>query len=434
MAERKVRAERLREISRALRHRNYRIYFLGMLVSYSGTWMQNVAQSWLVYRLTESAWLLGLVGFAGQVPVFLLAPLGGVLADRHSRHRIVVLTQTIAMIQALLLAALTLSHMVTVNWVLGLALMLGTVNAFDMPTRQSFVPELVPKEDLMNAIALNSSMINGARIVGPALAGILVASIGEGLCFLLNGVSYIVVIIGLLSIRTGNSKVERPRGSALSNLKEGFDYVRRTRPVRALLLLIALVSICGLPYIVLMPIFAAQVLGAGARGLGILMGAAGVGALSGALTLAARRKVEGLGRVVALSVMVFGSLVFLFSLSRNLILSALMLVPIGFSVMLQMSASNTLLQTMVSDRMRGRVMSFFSMSLMGMAPFGSLFAGAVADRIGAPETVAAGGIICLVGGLLFGQRLPSLRREARPLLVAQGIVAGESPETDTKGI
>ncbi|HYP27056.1 MAG TPA: MFS transporter [Blastocatellia bacterium] len=423
--------QRIPEALRAFRHRNYRIYFAGLFVSFIGTWMQSVAQSWLVYRLTDSAWLLGLVGFASQVPVFLLAPFGGVLADRRSRHRIIIITQALAMVQALLLAGLTLSGRVNVSAVIALASMLGIINAFDMPARQSFVIELVGRKDLINAIGLNSSMINSARIIGPAVAGVIVAWVGEGLCFLINGLSYLAVLGGLFMIRTGRGEVEKPKESALRDFKEGFDFVRRTGPVRALLLLVAFVSIFGLPYIVLMPVFAARILGAGAKGMGILLGAAGLGALAGALTLATRREVRGLGRLVATSSAIFGVMLILFSLSRSLTLSAALLVPIGFTMMLQTSASNTLLQNMVPDRMRGRVMSFFSMSLMGMAPFGSLLAGAAATRFDAPKTVAAGGVLCLLAALVFRLRLPSLRREAVPMLIALGVVPGEPPETDT---
>ncbi len=406
-------ARRIREAVRALRHRNYRIYYFGMLVSFTGTWMQSVAQSWLIYRLTGSAWLLGLVGFAGQVPVFLLAPLGGVMADRHSRHRIIIITQTLAMLQALGLAALTIGGGVTVHAVFALAMLLGVVNAFDLPARQSFMVELVTRGDLMNAIALNSSMIQASRVLGPALAGLLVGWLGEGPCFLINGISYLAVIAGLFAIRVSRDQTGPSEGTALAHLKEGFDYVRHTKPVRALLLLVAFVSIFGLPYIVLMPIFASEVLEGGPRALGVLLGAAGIGALGGALTLAARRHVEGLGRVVASSVAALGTGLVLFSLSRNLIISAVLLVPVGFSLLLQMSASNTLVQTMVPDRMRGRLMSFYAMSLMGMAPFGSLLAGAVASRFGAPATVAAGGALCVGASLLFWSRLPRLSREAR---------------------
>lgn len=431
MANEKPRARLIHEAVRALRHRNYRIYYFGMLVSFTGTWMQSVAQSWLIYRLTGSAWLLGLVGFAGQVPVFLLAPLGGVMADRHSRLRIIIITQTLAMLQAFALAVLTIGGGVSVQAVFSLAILLGVVNAFDLPARQSFMVELVGKEDLMNAIALNSSMIQASRVLGPALAGLLVGWLGEGPCFLINGISYLAVIAGLFAIRVTRERVGPIDGTALSHLTEGLDYVRRTKPVRALLLLVAFVSIFGLPHIVLMPIFASDVLKGGPRALGMLLGASGVGALGAGLTLAARRNVEGLGRVVALSVAALGSMLVLFSLSRNLIVSTVLLVPVGFSLLLQMSASNTLVQTMVPDRMRGRLMSFYAMSLMGMAPFGSLLAGTLASRIGAPATVAAGGALCIGASLLFWSRLPDLRREAGPTLIAQGAMPGEPLGADT---
>jgi MFS family permease len=401
-----------------------------MLVSFTGTWMQSVAQSWLVYRMTGSPWLLGLVGFASQAPVFLLAPLGGVLADRRNRLPIIILTQTLAMVQALILAALTLSNRVTVASIVVLALTLGAINSFDLPARQSFMIELVGKEDLMNAISLNSSMIQGSRVAGPAIAGLLVGWLGEGPCFLINGLSYVAVIAGLLTIRVRRDGQMQVEGSAFANLREGFDYVRRTRPVRALLVLVAFVSIFGLPYTVLMPIFASDVLGGGPRALGLLLGATGVGALAGALTLAARKSVQGLGRVVALSVAVFGFLLILFSLSRSLALSTVLLFPIGFSVLIQMSASNTLVQMIVPDQMRGRLMSFYAMSLMGMTPFGSLLAGAVTVRIGASRAVALGGALCLIAALVFWLRLPSLRHEALPILIAHGVLPGEPSEAD----
>jgi MFS family permease len=411
--------QRLRFATRALRHRDYRIYFIGLLISFTGTWMQSVAQSWLVYRLTNSEWLLGLVGFAGQIPIFLLVPFGGVMADRYSRHRILLITQTISLLQALALALLTLTHHISVGAVIGLALLLGVVNAFDFPTRQSFLSELVERDDLMNAIALNSSVVNSSRIVGPAVAGLLVAWLGEGMCFLLNAISYLAVIAGLFMMKTVRQREAKPTTSAFSALKEGFDFVRRTAPIRALLLLLALVSICGLPYIVLMPIFADKILQSGASGMGLMLGAAGIGSLSAAITLASRRQIQGLGRVVAISAATFGILLMVFAFSRSLILSTLLLAPMGFTVMLQMSGSNTLLQAMIEDRMRGRMMSFFSMSLMGMAPFGSLLAGAIAGSIGAPKTLAIGGALCLLGATVFGMRLSSLRNQAAPLISEQ---------------
>jgi MFS family permease len=425
LAEPKMKLQRLRFATRALRHRNYRLYFLGMFVSFIGTWMQSVAQSWLVYRLTGSEWLLGLVGFAGQIPIFLLVPFGGVMADRYNRHRLLVVTQTLSLIQAFALAILTLTHHINVGAVVALALALGIINALDFPTRQSFLSELVGKDDLMNAIALNSSMVNGSRIVGPAVAGLLVAWLGEGLCFLINAISYLAVIASLLMMVVVRGREEKPAGSAWSSLKEGFDYVRKTAPVRAILLLLALVSSCGLPYIVLMPIFADKILHGGASAMGLMLGSAGIGSLAAAFTLASRQQVKGLGRVVAASVGGFGILIILFSLSRNLILSTLLLAPIGFTIMLQMSGSNTLLQAMVADRMRGRMMSFFSMSLMGMMPFGSLLAGAIARQVGAPRTLAIGGSICLVAALVFSLRLPSLLREAKPLIAAEEILSNQ---------
>jgi MFS family permease len=396
-----------------------------MLVSFVGTWMQSVAQSWLVYRLTSSELLLGLVGFAGQIPIFLFTPIGGVLADRYSRQRIISVTQTLAMLQAFALAILTLTHHINVELVMVLALTLGCINAFDLPARQSLLSELVEREDLMNAIALNSSMVNGSRIVGPAVAGVLVAWLGEGWCFLINALSYIAAIIAFFAMRLNREPKEQAKPSALSAFNEGFNFVRKTAPIRALLLLVALVSVCGLSYIVLMPIFADQILNGGAKALGLMLSAAGIGSLAAALTLAARREPHGLGRIVAISVAAFGALLILFSLSRNLLFSCLLLVPMGYAVMLQMSGSNTLLQTMVDDRLRGRVMSFFSLSLMGMSPFGNLAAGVVANKLGAPWALAIGGSICIVGATVFGLRLPMLKRAAATLLPSQEITPNQ---------
>jgi MFS family permease len=421
-------ASRVAVTLRALRHRNFQLFFSGQLISLIGTWMQTVAQSWLVYRLTGSSLLLGTVGFASQVPIFLLAPAGGVVADRYNRQRVVIATQTASMILALILATLTLSKRVTVWEIVILAASLGVVNAFDIPTRQAFLMDMVGREDLMNAIALNSSMFNGARIIGPAVAGVLVASIGEGWCFFLNGVSYVAVIAGLLLMRLEHAVAAGGDTSHLEYLVEGFRFVRRTGPIWALLLLIALVSLVAAPYSVLMPIFADQVLHGGARGLGILMGATGVGALLGALTLAMRTGLRGLGRWVAISCACFGASLILFSASRWFWVSVLLLIPVGYSMMLQMSSSNTLIQAMSPDRLRGRVMSVYSMMFMGMAPLGALFAGALAERVGAPLTVALGGVGCLCGAIVFRQRLPKLRIEARQLIIAQGMAGGEPPQ------
>jgi len=415
-------------VVRALRHRNFQLFFGGQLISLIGTWMQMVAQSWLVYRLTGSSLLLGTVGFAGQIPVFLLAPVGGMIADRHSRHRIVIGTQTSAMVLALVLSGLTLAGVVRVWHIMVLAALLGVVNAFDIPARQAFIVDMVGKEDLMNAIALNSSMFNGARVIGPAVAGVLVASIGEGWCFFANGVSYLAVIAGLLLMTLDRLPVTDRASSPLEHIAEGFSFVRDTAPIRLLLLLVGLVSLVAMPYTVLMPIFADQILHGGAKGLGLLMGATGVGALVGALVLATRSGLRGLGRIVALSSVGFGVSLVLFAFSHIFWLSAAFLVGAGFSMMLQMAASNTLIQAMVPDRLRGRVMSVYSMMFMGMAPMGALFAGAVAHKVGAPLAVAIGGAGCLVGSAVFASRLPGVRVQARQLIIAQGMAGGEPPE------
>ena len=412
---------------RALRHRNFQLFFSGQLISLIGTWMQTVAQAWLVYRLTKSPLLLGSVGFASQIPVFLFAPIGGITADRVNRQRLVIATQIASMILAGILAWLTLSGHVRVWHIFVLAGLLGVVNAFDIPGRQSFLVDMVGKEDLMNAIALNSSMFNGARVIGPAVAGILVARIGEGWCFAANAISYTAVILGLSLMRV-HSPPRASQHSPIEDIIEGFRWVNQTRIIRALLLLIGLVSLVGMPYTVLMPIFADQILHGGARGLGILMGATGVGALLGALTLAAKTGVKGLGRWITFSCAGLGISLFCFSFSTSLRLSVALLLPAGYSMMLQMACSNTLIQTMVPDQLRGRVMSVYSMMFMGMAPSGAFFGGALAHRIGAPITVAAGGVACVIGAIWFGRVLPELRIEARRLIIAQGLAGGEPPQ------
>jgi len=429
---------------RALTHRNFQLFFSGQLISLIGTWMQTVAQSWLVYRITKSSLLLGSVGFASQIPVFLVAPIGGMVADRVNRHRVVIATQTASMILALILATLTLLNIVTVPEIFVLAALLGVVNAFDIPGRQSFLVDMVGRDDLMNAIALNSSMFNGARVIGPAIAGILVAKIGEGWCFFANGVSYIAVIVGLLLMKiecVRRSKSDSP----LADIMEGFRWASHTGPIRMLLMLLGLVSLVGMPYTVLMPVFADRVLHGGASGvaafvhakdpgavrLGVLMGATGVGALLGALTLALRSGVRGLGRLIVITCAGFGLSLIVFAASKNFWLSATLLVPVGFCIMLQMACSNTLIQTMVPDVLRGRVMSVYSMMFMGMAPFGALLGGAIADRLGAPWTVAIGGAASIVGAVLFGRKLPVFRGEARQLIIAQAVAGGEPSEDMT---
>jgi MFS family permease len=416
---------------RAFRHRNYRLFFGGQLISLCGTWMQSVAQAWLVYRLTGSATLLGIVGFCGQIPVFLFASIGGTVADRFPRRRILIVTQTAAMLLAAVLATLTLAGRVQVWHVAAIASVLGLVNAFDIPARQAFVVEMVGRGDLVNAIALNSSMFNSARIIGPSVAGVLVATIGEGWCFLVNSLSYIAVIAGL-SLMTLTARPRAPlAGSAFARIAEGFSYVWSATPVRALLLLLGLVSLMGMPYAVLMPIFADKVLHGGPRALGMLMGAAGIGALTGALVLAARRGIHGLERWVALASGGFGVSLILFSLSRSFWLSAALLLPVGFSMIVEMASSNTLIQTMVQDKLRGRVMAVYSMMFMGMAPFGALIAGTLAQHLGAPNTVRIGGAVCIVGAMVFGSRLASLRHEARQMIVALEMAGGDPADEVT---
>jgi MFS family permease len=420
---------------RALRHRNFQLFFSGQLISLIGTWMQSVAQSWLVYRLTGSALLLGSVGFASQIPVFLFAPLGGIAADRFNRRSIVISTQIASMALAFILALLTLSHAIDHRiWLIFvLAALLGVVNAFDIPGRQSFLVEMVGREDLMNAIALNSSMFNGARVIGPAIAGILVARIGEGWCFFGNAVSYIAVIIGLLLMKV-QSPVRAAMASPLEHMMEGFRFVERTAPIKALLLLLGMVSLVGMPYVVLMPIFADQILHGGARGLGILMGATGVGALFGALTLAFRQGVKGLGRWVAWCCAGFGASLAVFAFSHTFWLSVILLLPVGYTMMLQMACSNTLIQVMVPDALRGRVMAVYSMMFMGMAPIGALLGGVLAERLGAPRTVAIGGVACLLGAGWFARHLPKIRVEAQRLIFAQAAAGGEPAEMTAQAV
>src|ERR1700723_2910669 len=414
---------RFQDTIRSLKYRNFQLFFSGQLISLVGTWMQNVAQAWLVYRMTGSSVLLGVVSFAGQIPVVPLAPLAGMVADRMDRRKVVIATQTASMVLALVLAVLTLTKLVDVWEVVVLAALMGVVNSFDIPARQSFLVEMVGREDLMNAIALNSSMFNGARIIGPAIAGILVASIGEGWCFFANGVSYIAVIVGLLMMRMPHRRIERKGVSALEHIAEGFRYARQTGPIRALLLLLGLVSLVAMPYTVLMPIFAAQILHGNARTLGVLGAATGVGALGGALTLASRTKVHDLGRWVAIAC---GAALIGFGLSRWYILSVIMLVPVGFAMMTQMGACNTLVQAMVPDRLRGRIMAVYAMMFMGMAPLGALLSGEVADHIGAQWTVALGGALTVAGAIVFAQHLPKIHVEVGELITAQSLEADDS--------
>ena len=408
---------------RALRSRNFRLFFAGQSVSLIGTWMTRVATSWLVYRLTKSPFLLGAVSFAGQIPLFFLAPIAGVWVDRSDRHKMLILTQVLSMVQSFALAALALTGVITIWQLAALMLFQGFINALDMPARQSFLVQMVDsREELPNAIALNSSMVNAARLIGPAIAGVIIGSLGEGVCFLMDGISYIAVIASLFAMRVPRQTKRPTEKNTFEELREGWRYVSGSESIRSILLLLALISLLGMPYTVLMPVFAGQVLHGGPHTLGYLMAAIGVGALLGAIGLAIRKTVLGLGRVIPLSAAIFGAALMGFAFSRSLWLSTVLLLAAGYGMMRNLAASNTLLQTILEEGKRGRVMSFYSMAFAGMSPFGSLLAGVAAARLGAPATVAASGVFCIVGAALFARQLPRMREQIRPIYVQLGIL------------
>ena len=408
---------------RALRHRNFRLFFGGQSISLIGTWMTRIATAWLVYRLTKSALLLGTVSFVGQIPTFLLAPFAGVLVDRLDRRQVLVWTQALAMLQSLALAWLTLTHRITIHDVLALSAFQGVINAFDMPGRQAFMVQMVKERgDLSNAIAINSSMVNLARLIGPSLAGLVIAATNEGWCFFIDGVSYIAVIVSLLLMRVHVPEVKRAATSMVEQMREGWQYVSTFVPVRNILLLFALVSLMGMPYVVLMPVFAAQVLNGGPHTLGFLMGAAGVGALISALSLVLRKSVRGLLKMIPIAAAIFGAGLILFGISHVLWISLALMTAVGFGMMQGLTASNTIIQTLVSEQMRGRVMSYYTAAFVGMAPFGSLLAGTLAHWMGAPRTVMLTGSCCILGAAWFWSRLGEMRTEMRPIYVQLGIV------------
>ncbi len=412
-------AKRLRTTFRALRHRNFRLFWTGQLVSLIGTWMQSAAQGWLVHRLTHEPIWLGLTGTATFLPVFLFSFLGGVAADRLPKRTLIIATQCVALSLALVLSILTFTNTVTVYHILVIAFLLGTVNAFDMPARQSFVFEMVGDDDLINAVALNSSVFNTARVVGPAVAGLLIATTGEGVCFLLNGLSFIPVIIGLLAMRLPPhpSRTHRP---VMQELREGFGFVLRTPRVRTLLQAVAVTSIFGMSFTVLLPVFAENVLGRGAGAYGLLMGAVGLGAVTGALRLAGRTSTKGSGRLIAIGMTVFGLALFCFSYSKSFPLSELLLFFVGGAMITQLATTNTLLQRTAPDAIRGRVLSAYTFVLVGLAPIGTFLYGLVAQKIGGPWAVRIGGVICLAGAAWFSTRIPLLRIAANPSLQRTG--------------
>jgi MFS family permease len=414
-------------IFRALYHRNYRLFFGGQGISLIGTWMQQIAMSWLVYRMTNSAFLLGLIGFSSQICSFFFSPFAGVISDRWNRHHILIVTQSLAMIQASVLAFLTLTGMIAVHHLIVLSLFLGLVNAFDMPTRQAFVVEMVEKrEDLGNAIALNSFLFNGARLVGPSIAGLLISILGEGMCFLLNGLSFLAVIIALLAMKMTYHKREAEKTHVLQGFKEGFIYAFGFPPIRTILFFLSWLSLVATANTTLLPIFARDILHGDSKAYGFLMAAIGVGAIIGAIFLASRKSVLGLGRIIAIASGIFGVGLISFSLSHALWLSLSLLLLAGFGMMVHMASSNTILQTMVDDDKRGRVMSLYVMAFMGMAPFGSLAGGSLAGSIGAPSTLMIGGASCILGSFLFMRKLPSLREMGRPIYIRKGILSERS--------
>ena len=392
---------------RTLQSRNYRLFFIGQFISLIGTWIQQIAVSWLVYRMTNSVFLLGLVGFVSQFPTFVITPFAGVWSDRFNRHKILVWTQTLSLIQALVLAILVLSGAITVWQIILLSLFIGCVNAIDMPNRQSFVIYMIDdRNDLGNAIALNSAMFNGSRLIGPFIAGVLIATVGEGICFLINALSYIAVIVAILSMNTDHIKANISKTSVMEELKEGFTYVFGNTRIRAMLILVSLTSIMGVPFIVLMPAFAKDILQGGPHTLGFLMSALGAGALLGAFYLASRTNIKGLQKIINMGAFIFGIGLIGFSFSRSLWISILMVFIAAFGMMVQVASTNTWLQTNVDDNKRGRTMSFYVVSFMGMAPFGSLLAGSVAGFIGVPYTIFTGGTVCILGAIFFWKLFP----------------------------
>ncbi len=417
--------EKISPVFRAFSSRNYRLFFAGQGISLIGTWMTQTAVIWLVYSLTNSALLLGVVGFAQQVPNFLLSPFAGVLVDRLNRHRILIVTQILSMMQSLALAALAFSGTIHIWHIIVLSVFQGCVNAIDMPTRQTFVVELVERrENLSNAIALNSSLFSGARLIGPAIAGLVIAAVGTSTCFLIDGVSYIAVIIGLLAMRIRPRKIAPldTSDTVLHRLKEGFDYAFGFPPIRSILMLMALVSLVGMPYTVLAPIFATNILHGGPQTLGFLMASSGFGALVSAVYLSSRSTIVGLGRIIAIAPSVFGAALIVFALSKVLWLSLIAMFVLGGSLILQSTSSNTILQTLVEEDKRGRVLSLYTIAFISMATFGNLFAGSLASRIGAPDTLVISGVICIAASIYFSRQFPTLRAIVLPIYERMGLL------------
>jgi len=410
-------------IFRSLQYRNYRLFFTGQSISLIGTWMQRIAMPWLVYHLTGSAFLLGVVSFAGQIPTFLLSPFAGVLSDQFNRYRVLLVTQVVSLVQALLLAIIALTGVIQIWHIVVLSIVLGCINAFDVPSRHAFVIEMVEKkEDLGNAIALNSLMFNGARLIGPSVAGVMLATTGEGVCFLINAVSYVFVIFSLLMMKVEKREVKKKVNNLFREMKEGLDYTFGFAPIKYLILLLGLVSLMGSSYQVLMPVFAKEILKGGSDTFGFLMGAAGLGALVGGVYLASRETILKLGRLIPAATSLFGLGLIILSFAKLVSFSIVLMIFIGLGLMLQTAASNTVLQTITDDDKRGRVMSFYAMAIMGTAPFGSLLAGTLAKLLGTPAAIFIGGITCVAGAAMFLRKLPGLKNIVRPVYVKMGII------------
>jgi len=411
------------QLFRALKYKNYRLFFVGQAISLVGTWMQHMAMAWLVYRLTESPFWLGVLGFAGHIPNFLFAPLAGVLADRWNKYRILQVTQVLSLLQACVLAFLTLSGLIHVRELILFSAFLGLINALDIPTRQSFFVELIGnKNDLGNAIALNSSMFNLARLLGPAIAGVLIVTFGEGICFLINAVTFIPIIVALHLMKLTKRIRELPNKPVWHGLKEGVRYIFGFPPIRDLLFLLAFIGLFGMPFTVLFPVFASEVLQGSAKTYGLLVASAGVGALFGALTLAYRKSVLGLEKFIALSSGIFGFSLIAFAFSKDLLISLAALFVGGFVLMIQMASTNTVFQTIVEDDMRGRLMSFFTLAFIGTAPFGHLMVGTAAHHFGPKLTLMVCGIVCVLGSLIFTRKIPALKKKMHPVYVKMGII------------
>lgn len=414
---------RLSIVFRSFRYRNYRLFFAGQGISLIGTWMQRIAMPWLVYHMTGSVVLLGVVSFAGQIPTFIIAPFAGVLTDRWNRYYVLIASQVLAMLQALAFTLLYYSGTLQIWHIIVLSVVWGIFNSFDVPSRQSLVVDLVEKkEDIGNAIALNSLMFNGARLIGPSVAGLLLATAGEGICFLSNTISYLFVIGSLLLMKVKPGSQIKKSTRMLSELKEGFSYAFGFAPIRHIIFLLAIVSIMSMPYVVLMPVFAKEVLHGDSQTYGFLMGAAGLGALLSAVYLASRKTILRLGRIIPVSTAIFGIGIIALSFSRSFLLSAFLMIIAGMGIMMHTAASNTVLQTITDDDKRGRVMSFYTMAIMGTSPFGSLIAGSLAKAIGTPVTILIGGVVCIAGALYFYMKLPELKERARPVYIKLGVI------------